>query len=55
MTVKLVVGYLATPGGEDALALGVRIARTLGAEVEVCVVLPPGSSPALGGASANYD
>ncbi len=55
MTVKLVVGYLATPGGADGLALGVRIARTLGAEVEVCMVLPPGSLPALGGATANYD
>ena len=39
--VKLVVGYLATPGGADALALAVRIARTLGAEVEICLVLPP--------------
>ena len=37
---RLVVGYLATPGGADALALGVRIARTLGADVELCVVLP---------------
>jgi nucleotide-binding universal stress UspA family protein len=36
---KLVVGYLATPGGADAMALGVRLARTLGAEVEVCIVL----------------
>ena len=32
---KLIVGYLATPGGADALALGVRLARTLGAELEV--------------------
>ena len=38
---KLVVGYLATPGGADAMALGVRLARTLGAEVEACIVLPP--------------
>lgn len=38
---RLVVGYLATPGGADALALGVRFARTLGAEIELCVVLPP--------------
>ena len=33
--VNLVVGYLATPGGADALALAVRFARTLAAEVEV--------------------
>ncbi len=38
---KLVVGYLATPGGADAVALGVRLARTLGAELELCMVLPP--------------
>jgi nucleotide-binding universal stress UspA family protein len=37
---RLVVGYLATPGGADALALGVRLARTLGAELDVCMVLP---------------
>lgn len=38
---KLVVGYLATPGGSDAVALGARLARTLGAELELCIVLPP--------------
>ncbi len=37
---KLVVGYLATPGGADAVALGARLARTLGAELELCIVLP---------------
>ena len=39
-TMKLVVGYLATPGGADAVALAVRLARTLGAELELCIVLP---------------
>jgi nucleotide-binding universal stress UspA family protein len=39
--VKLVVGYLATPGGSDAVALGVRLARTLGAELELRLVLAP--------------
>jgi nucleotide-binding universal stress UspA family protein len=38
---KLVVGYLATPGGADAVALGARLARTLGAEIELAIVLPP--------------
>ena len=38
---KLVVGYLATPGGADAMALGARLARTLDAEVEACMILPP--------------
>lgn len=38
---RLVVGYLATSGGADALALAVRFARALKAEVEICIVLPP--------------
>jgi nucleotide-binding universal stress UspA family protein len=38
---KLIVGYLATPGGADALALGVRLARTLDAELWVSIILPP--------------
>lgn len=38
---RLVVGYLATAGGADALALGVRLARTLGAELDLCIILPP--------------
>jgi len=38
---RLVVGYLATPGGADAMALAARLARTLGAELELCLILPP--------------
>ncbi|MGO4442533.1 universal stress protein [Mycobacterium sp. 2YAF39] len=38
---KLIVGYLATSGGADALALGVRLARTLDAELGVSIILPP--------------
>jgi nucleotide-binding universal stress UspA family protein len=38
--VRLLIGYLATPGGADALALGVRLARTFEAELEICAVLP---------------
>src|SRR5258705_563642 len=38
---KLVVVYLATLGGADAMALAARLARTLGAELELCLVLPP--------------
>lgn len=38
---KLVVAYLATSGGADALSLGVRLARTLGAELELRTVLAP--------------
>jgi nucleotide-binding universal stress UspA family protein len=38
---RLVVGYLATSGGADALVLAARLARTIGAEVEACTILPP--------------
>ncbi|MGZ5397028.1 MAG: universal stress protein, partial [Mycobacterium sp.] len=38
---KLVVGYLATPGGADAVALGVRLCRTLDADLDVSIILPP--------------
>lgn len=38
---KLVVGYLATSGGADAISLGVQLARTLGAELELRMVLAP--------------
>ena len=38
---RLVVGYLATPSGEDGLALGIQLARTLGAQLDICIVLPP--------------
>jgi nucleotide-binding universal stress UspA family protein len=38
--VRLLIGYLATPGGADALALGVRLARTFDAELDICAVLP---------------
>jgi nucleotide-binding universal stress UspA family protein len=38
--VRLLIGYLATPGGADALALGVRLARSFDAELDICAVLP---------------
>ena len=41
VAMRLVVGYLATPGGADAMTLGARLARTLGAEIEACIILPP--------------
>lgn len=52
---KLVVGYLATPGGADALALGCRLARSMAAQLEICLILPPARLPALGGAPASYE
>src|SRR5256885_9812589 len=48
---KLVVGYLATPGGAAAMALSARLARPLDAEIEACIVLPPdeGAMPTMPG------
>lgn len=37
---RIAVAYLATPGGDDAVAVGEQIARTLGAEIHLCMVLP---------------
>jgi nucleotide-binding universal stress UspA family protein len=38
---RLIVGYLATPSGEDGLVLGVQLARSLDATLDICMVLPP--------------
>ncbi|MFQ6329079.1 universal stress protein [Nocardia sp. CWNU-33] len=38
---RLVVGYLATPSGADGVALAIRLARTLDAQLDICMVLPP--------------
>ncbi|MCB0948167.1 MAG: universal stress protein [Mycobacterium sp.] len=38
---RLLVGYLATPSGEDGLELGIRLARTIGAQLDIVIVLPP--------------
>lgn len=38
---RLIVGYLATPSGEDGLVLGAQLARSLGARLDICMVLPP--------------
>lgn len=51
---NLVVGYLATPGGADALALAVRFARAVGAEVNICIVLPPDTGPVGIGPKGGY-
>ncbi|MCV7227304.1 universal stress protein [Mycolicibacterium komossense] len=37
---RLIVGYLATPSGDDGLTLAVRLARTLEARIDLCIVLP---------------
>ena len=38
---KLLVAYIATSGGDDAVALGACLARTFDAELELCIVIPP--------------
>ncbi|MDV6309652.1 universal stress protein [Gordonia amicalis] len=38
---KLLVAYIATSGGEDAVSLGACLARTFDAELEICIVIPP--------------
>ena len=38
---RILVAYLATPGGADAVALGARLARSLEADPEITMVLPP--------------
>lgn len=40
MTARIVVGYTATKGGRDALALASRLARDTGATLEIVLVLP---------------
>jgi nucleotide-binding universal stress UspA family protein len=40
MSAAVVVGYTATDTGADALALGIRLARAIGAPLEVALVLP---------------
>lgn len=52
--VNLVVGYLATPGGADALALAVRFARALDAQINICMVIPPDPAPAGIGPKGGY-
>lgn len=50
---RLYVAYLATDGGADAVALGVRLARTLSAQLDIGMVMPPDRSAALH--SGNYE
>lgn len=38
---KIYVAYLATDGGKDALALGAQLARTMGSELALGMIVPP--------------
>lgn len=50
---RLLVAYLATPGGEDAVALGACLARTLHASLDISLVIPP-DKPEAFAATGSY-
>lgn len=52
---RFLVGYTATPAGADALALGVRLARAPGAELDVVLVLNGGERATLTPTDPGYD
>jgi len=54
MSGPIVVGYTATDAGDDALALGTRLARASGAPLEVVLVLPDESRNAIVPPDAGY-
>ncbi|GAB19498.1 Usp family protein [Gordonia effusa NBRC 100432] len=51
---KILVAYLATSGGADAVVLGARLARTLSTDLEISMILPPERDAALA-ATTNYE
>lgn len=55
MTSHIVVGYTATESGEDAVALGTRLAAASGAALEVVVVLPADDRSVITPPDASYD
>jgi nucleotide-binding universal stress UspA family protein len=55
MSGHIVVGYTATDAGEDAVALGARLAAASGSEVEVVVVLPADDRSVITPPDASYD
>ena len=55
MSGPIVVGYTATDAGEDAVALGARLAAASGSTVEVVVVLPADDRSVITPPDAGYD
>ena len=55
MSGHIVVGYTATDAGEDAVALGARLAAASGSELEVVVVLPADDRSVITPPDASYD
>ncbi|HEX5856680.1 MAG TPA: universal stress protein [Microbacterium sp.] len=52
---RYVVGYTATESGDDALALGARLARATGAELDIVLVLPEEGRGAAVPPDAGYE
>jgi nucleotide-binding universal stress UspA family protein len=55
MSGHIVVGYTATEAGEDAVALGARLAAASGSALEVVVVLPADDRSVITPPDASYD
>jgi nucleotide-binding universal stress UspA family protein len=55
MTGPIVVGYTATPAGEDAVALGARLAKASDAELDLVVVLPSDGRSVITPPDAGYE
>jgi nucleotide-binding universal stress UspA family protein len=52
---RYIVGYTDTPAGADALALGVRLARSMGATLDIVIVLRSEARPTLTPSDAGYE
>ncbi|GIT81589.1 universal stress protein UspA [Leifsonia sp. LS1] len=52
---RILVGYTATPAGEDALAAAAALAGSTGAQLDVVVVLPMNSRPSIVPNDPGYD
>ncbi|HEX5730762.1 universal stress protein [Microbacterium sp.] len=55
MSGRIVVGYTATEAGEDAVALGARLAAASGSSLDVVVVLPGEDRSVITPPDASYD
>lgn len=55
MTGRVVVGYTATEAGDDAVALGARLAAASGSELDLVVVLPGDERSVITPPDASYD
>lgn len=51
----LLVAYLSTPGGKDALDLAIALARVFHADLDICMVLPPTNPAQQAAATGNAD